>query len=314
MDGYSVVVPHLDSINNINFQYMEESLSQGAFNWYLEYKGIPYKLKKDSITDPYPNPIMKKEIFSIKKSFLVYLEAAETNRSLIIENIMKSVKIWLCGGNLITAHCSRIGFLSKELYSEMDENFSSKKLFAEVWLNEFKQSVYMRNPDKYSKVQLKITDTLMNFRKRCKPFNYFIHEVAHEQFTKFPPIVSNIASGNLNLMFKSDVCMTSESMSPGAAVSLDSCQNSTLQKFENSWFLDIRQDGEFCLNAANFKMVKCDSENRLQRFRYYKDSHLIKCLSKGTCIEADLQNLLIFLDKCDESEDNQKWDWTFVND
>lgn len=213
---------------------------------------------------------MKVPIFAISKNYFHQLELDKEEFQVSkssVENLELSMRIWLCGGKILKVQCSRIGYVFKDTSVESKNNFADKKLFCEVWLDEYKQSVYMRDPDKYSEIKIRNISKIMKLRRNCNSFKYFMEEVAPEMILKYPPIVANIASGLLKL-YMTDFCATINDKK----VELKYCKDKSTQKFEMTWFLDVRYASDFCLTIPDLTFKKCNTESSNQRFRYYRVS------------------------------------------
>ncbi|GFW33875.1 polypeptide N-acetylgalactosaminyltransferase 10 [Trichonephila clavipes] len=63
------------------------------------------------------------------------------------------------------------------------------KRVAEVWMDEYKEYLYMRRPH-YRDIDVGNLTEQKNLRKRlnCKPFKWFIEIVAFDQPKKYPPV------------------------------------------------------------------------------------------------------------------------------
>jgi polypeptide N-acetylgalactosaminyltransferase len=58
---------------------------------------------------------------------------------------------------------------------------------AEVWMDEYKDYVYKRNPDKYKIDPGDLTKQLaIKEKNKCKPFKYFMEHVAPDMLERFP--------------------------------------------------------------------------------------------------------------------------------
>lgn len=86
--------------------------------------------------------------------------------------------------------------------------FRNNKRVAEIWLEEYKQYFYSRNPERYRNLQVDIGDISqqLNLKKSlgCKPFSYFINNIALGMLERFPLVdFENFASGTVSLESKS---------------------------------------------------------------------------------------------------------------
>ena len=65
-------------------------------------------------------------------------------------------------------------------------------------MDEYKQYVYAHNPKHWSSVDAGDLSYMMNVKKKlnCKPFKYFLEEVAPDMLDRYPP--SEDLKSNLN--------------------------------------------------------------------------------------------------------------------
>ena len=72
---------------------------------------------------------------------------------------------------------------------------------AEVWMDEYKEYFYIRDPP-ISKLDFGDVSEQKAIRKKldCKPFSWFMHEVAYDMPEKFPLPPKNKVWGEVNFM------------------------------------------------------------------------------------------------------------------
>jgi polypeptide N-acetylgalactosaminyltransferase len=58
--------------------------------------------------------------------------------------------------------------------------FRNYKRVAEIWMDEYKQYVYDRNPNHWNSIDTGDMSYMLGVKKKlnCKPFKYFLEEVA----------------------------------------------------------------------------------------------------------------------------------------
>ena len=64
------------------------------------------------------------------------------------EQLEISFKIWQCGGRILDAPCSRIGYIYRQLNSQSDSTSKvhrNNKRIAAVWMDEYAEYVYKQN-------------------------------------------------------------------------------------------------------------------------------------------------------------------------
>ncbi|CAE8648408.1 unnamed protein product, partial [Polarella glacialis] len=98
------------------------------------------------------------------------------------ENIEQSIRIWLCGGEIIVARDSRIAhvFRSKFPYTiNNTEIYINKVRTVETWFDEYKEMVYQADPGALRVVPFmgNISDRLaLKEKLQCKPFKWYVEK------------------------------------------------------------------------------------------------------------------------------------------
>lgn len=72
-------------------------------------------------------------------------------------------------------------------------------------MDEYKQYVYNRNPDRWNSIDAGDLSYMLGVKSKlnCKPFKYFLEEVAPDMLECFPPVEPpSFAFGGVRLSFK----------------------------------------------------------------------------------------------------------------
>jgi polypeptide N-acetylgalactosaminyltransferase len=191
------VCPLIDVIDYNHFEYTAQDDGQrGVFDWKFIYKRLP--LPKEDLahpTTPFKSPIMAGGLFAISSKF--FWELGGYDEGLDIwggEQYELSFKIWQCGGQMFDAPCSRVGHIYRGSMPfsnpRGDKDFVTRnfKRVAEVWMDEYKQYLYMRKPNLYNRMDAGDLTKQKEIRNRlqCKSFKWFLEEVAYDLIPKFP--------------------------------------------------------------------------------------------------------------------------------
>lgn len=330
-DYKTCVCPFIDVIAYDTFEYRaQDEGARGAFDWKFFYKRLP--LRKDDLIDPskpFPSPVMAGGLFAISAKF--FWELGGYDPGLDIwggEQYELSFKIWQCHGRMVDAPCSRVGHIYRG-YAPFDNprgnDFLSKnyKRVAEVWMDEYKEYLYERNP-RYRNVDAGDLSEQFAIREKlkCNSFDWFIKEIAPDLMEKYPPVPPpDFASGAIQSEANPSLCIDTLGKSN---IGLYFCASDKVnpqgnQNFALSWQRDIRQKhGEQCWDVsesgnAKVALFGCHGMQGNQLFRYLPESKQIQHVITNRCLDADLEKREVFVSPCDKSKENQKWIFGYVN-
>ena len=196
-DFRTAVCPFIDVVDKNNLEYRaQDEGARGAFDWQLYYKRLPLLPEaRKHPTDPFRSPVMAGGLFAISAKF--FWELGGYDPGLEIwggEQYELSFKIWQCGGSMVDAPCSRVGHIYRK-YSPFsgagrgDYLGRNYKRVAAVWMDEYAEYVYQKRPG-YRSLDPGDISQQVALRKRlqCKPFKWFMKEVAFDLVKHYPPV------------------------------------------------------------------------------------------------------------------------------
>lgn len=268
----TVTVPIIDNVEYKKLMHYEHDKgnlgSRGVFDWWLDYKTLTRTIdgvRKANWLDPFSTPIMTGGVFMIHKKY--FFEIGPYDEELLIwgaENIEMSLKIHLCGGELLEVPCSRIGHYfraftkSRKHESGIDFLSFNQKRIVEVWFDDYKEIIYEKNSAVLNIDGGDLTKAKeLKEKLNCKPFKYFLDVIAPDLLERYPLNQPSFAAGRIQLLNES-LCLEAEN-EPYTTIKLKKCNsNNQNQAFELSFFRDIRVIySELCMDSYKVMLWDC---------------------------------------------------------
>lgn len=334
MDKKTVVCPFIDVIDYETFAYRaQDEGARGSFDWELYYKRLPL-LPEDlqHPTEPFKSPVMAGGLFAIDRNF--FWELGGYDEGLDVwggEQYELSFKIWQCGGVMVDAPCSRIGHIYRKFAPFPNPGIGdfvgrNYKRVAEVWMDEYKDFLYMRRPQ-YRLLEVNDLSRQKELRKKlnCKSFKWFMENVAFDQLKKYPPIEPpDFAKGEIRNV-GSDLCVDTRFRGQNERFGLEKCIKDSInqggeQQFVLTWHKDIRpKKRSVCFDVSSPEphapvvLWSCHGLQGNQLWKYdLTNRHLVHPVT-GNCLDCDGERKEIFMGPCDTDKLSQHWKFEFVN-
>ncbi|KAM4874643.1 inactive polypeptide N-acetylgalactosaminyltransferase-like protein 5 [Thomomys bottae] len=179
-----VVCPVLDVIDFLTLQYKASPIQRGAFDWNLQFKWdtvFSYEMEgPDGAIKPIRSPAMSGGIFAIYRPY--FYEIGQYDKDMNLwggENVEISLRIWMCGGQLLVIPCSRVGHINRK---HKEGSFAIRKVIIQnylrvvhVWLDEYKDNFFLQNPSlklmNYGDISKRVE---LRNQLRCKSFQWYL--------------------------------------------------------------------------------------------------------------------------------------------
>ncbi|KAH8379542.1 hypothetical protein KR009_005506, partial [Drosophila setifemur] len=330
--------PIIDTIDYDNFAYRRGKPSRGFFDWEFNYVQLPL-LKEEALAMPAPheNPIMNGGIFAIDRQW--FFELGGYDKGLKIwgaEQFELSLKIWLCGGRILEAPCSRVGHLYRDgkfqvHYTQKDKAYEKKVIsrnfrrVAEVWLDGYKDKIYANMPH-LTVIQSGNLAQQKELKKRlqCKPYKWFLNTLGKDFLNLYPLIdPEDYAFGELQSELAPKLCLDRTEAQPGlpqlSPCGTDSMYPNSELKWTLSNYRDLRS-GPQCLEVRNnnvdVHIYQCHRQKGNQFWSFNASTHQVtfgQMTNTRRCLEAQPETNSVTTGECDAKNQKQRWKFGYKN-
>ncbi|KAH8271931.1 hypothetical protein KR044_011573 [Drosophila immigrans] len=294
----TVVCPIIDVISDETFEYITASDSTwGGFNWKLNFRWyrVPQRemaRRNNDRTAPLRTPTMAGGLFSIDKDY--FYEIGSYDEGMDIwggENLEMSFRVWMCGGVLEIAPCSRVGHVFRKSTpytfpggTTEIVNHNNARL-VEVWLDDWKEFYYSFYPGARKASAGDVSDRKnLRDRLKCKSFRWYLENVYPESLM---PLDYYYLGEIRNA--ETETCLDTMGRKYNEKVGISYCHGlGGNQVFAYTKRQQIMSD-DLCLDASSsngpVNMVRCHNMGGNQEWVYDAEEKWIRHTNTGQCLQ-----------------------------
>uniref|UniRef100_A0A8C7GRH3 Polypeptide N-acetylgalactosaminyltransferase n=1 Tax=Oncorhynchus kisutch TaxID=8019 RepID=A0A8C7GRH3_ONCKI len=213
-DRTRIISPSFDNIKYDTFEIEEYPLSAHGFDWELwcRYLNPPKTWwTQRNTTAPIRSPALI-GCFVVDRKYFEKIGLLDEGMEVYGgENVELGIRVWQCGGSVEVLPCSRIAHIErahKPYTQDLTAHVRRNALrVAEVWMDEYKNHVYMawNVPLQNSGIDIGDLSERKALRNRllCKSFSWFLANIYSEMRT----YSDTVAYGVLKNALRSDLCL-----------------------------------------------------------------------------------------------------------
>ncbi|XP_050098600.1 putative polypeptide N-acetylgalactosaminyltransferase 9 [Anopheles aquasalis] len=323
----TVAVPTIDKIDPLDLHVNTNItlLLAGAFEWDLNFGWCERKQLHKRYAhplEPFDTPAMAGGLFTIRRSFFERLGWYDQGFDIYgMENIELSFKTWMCGGQLLTVPCSRVGHIQKQGHpyiqnSKRDVHLYNSIRLAEVWMDEYKRIVFdVNGVPHYSEELFGSVAARKRFREQagCKPFRYYLQTVFPE--LKIPSVYGQFRGEVRNVALGKGYCLTALDTAKGSPRMIPCTGDDSDQFWAHGYYYDI-SSYKMCLDftGTRLQLAVCHRHRGNQGWMYVVETKQIWNMGQGSCLAVSTHtNGSLVMQKCNENSKEQQWLVTFID-
>ncbi|XP_076879749.1 polypeptide N-acetylgalactosaminyltransferase 18 isoform X2 [Brachyhypopomus gauderio] len=213
-DRTRIISPSFDNIKYDTFEVEEYPLSAQGFDWELwcRYLNPPKSWwNLNNTTAPIRSPALI-GCFVVDRQYFAEIGLLDEGMEIYGgENVELGVRVWQCGGSVEVLPCARIAHIErahKPYTEDLTAHVRRNALrMAEVWMDEFKNHVYMawNIPQEDPGIDIGDVSERKALRKRlqCKTFRWYLVNI----YPEMRMYTDTIAYGVLKNSLRSELCL-----------------------------------------------------------------------------------------------------------
>ncbi|KAH9375682.1 hypothetical protein HPB48_008663 [Haemaphysalis longicornis] len=296
---------------------------RGIFEWGMLYKEIAIPSqevqRRKYHSEPYKSPTHAGGLFAIDRKYFLKLG----------RNFELSFKIWQCGGAIYWVPCSRVGHVYRGFMPYSFGELASKrkgplitvnyKRVVEVWMDEYKEYFYTREPMARNYDAGDLTSQLLLRKKlKCKSFRWYMKNVAYDVLKDFPLLPKNLYWGEASSARDDGPVPRRDGRTP--AVNRCSVHLSRGRQRQTKVFrLNAEGQlglGERCMDATSDSMevVYCQLGTVDGPWEYDADTSQLHHKRERRCLAFNEYNHKVHLAECVDGAIQQQWTFREIQD
>ncbi|KAI3387631.1 hypothetical protein SNEBB_000196 [Seison nebaliae] len=316
----AVACPIIDVISDDNFAYLTGSdLTYGGFNWKMGFRwfSVPNfenKRRNNDRTMPMRSPAMAGGLFCIDRTYFYEIGSYDSGMEVWgAENVEMSLRIWMCGGELLIVTCSHVGHIFRKQTPYTFPGGTSSiiyhntKRLIDVWGGKYKEFFYSQMPE-LKKVDAGDISERLDLQKKlkCKNFEWYIENV-------FPNSQLPLNSKHVGQLKhdQTSYCLDSMGRKQGESIGMISChEHGGNQILVYSNINELVMDG-LCLDVSSMfsevKLMQCHKLKGNQEWLYLKATSQLRHIASNQCLTFSLSRNKPTVDTCSVRDARQKF-------
>ncbi|KAI0227459.1 Polypeptide N-acetylgalactosaminyltransferase 13 [Lamellibrachia satsuma] len=323
-DRSAVVCPIIDVISDDTFEYITGSdMTWGGFNWKLNFRWYPVPQRElerrgGDRSLPLRSPTMAGGLFSINREYFYEIGSYDPGMDIWgAENLEMSFRVWMCGGQVLIATCSRVGHVFRKVspYTWPGGvarilNHNTRRT-AEVWMDEYRDFFYKFNPGiKLTEVGDVSERKALRERLKCKSFHWYLENIYPE--SQMP--VDYVSVGEVRNKH-SGQCIDTMGRKTGEKIGMVTCHGMGGNQVFSYTKKKSFQTDDLCLDVSSVrgpvKLFQCHGLGGNQKWQYDKQIFIYTAkhefMIEQMCWDAMTMNgPLVFL-RCHGVRFKQEW-------
>jgi polypeptide N-acetylgalactosaminyltransferase len=325
----TLAIPIVDGITWDTLEhspYNDDQHAIGIWEWGFLYKEMriseqQFKEKKHG-SDPNRSPTHAGGLLAIDKEWFFELGGYDPGIKIWgAEQYELSFKVWQCGGIVEWVPCSHVAHIYRGPRTESvhppgghpyQSSINHMRL-AEVWMDEYKEYYYIREPQiRHLKIGDITNQIAIREKLQCKPFKWFMENVAYDLPKKFPLPPKNKVWGEA-VNAKHSVCLDVRGAGFGQPIGVSYCHHGMGNQLFRLNVEGEMSSGEHCfISDKNIVKKKFCLDyqgvwNPIGEWKYDDTTSQVISNKEKTCLSTDGKDLT--LETCNENDESQKWKW-----